>query len=700
MSPDHEHNVSGNTTPNTSTIEAVKFTPSDDSGKSRRLKPGHYIALLAITLAALVFWFLFTSKSVQMSFSPPAQTMQVEGGFAFELGGVYLLREGDYRMQATAELHHPLDINFSVGSARNQTQTFSFVPLPGTLALNLSPADAQVTVDGQPVTLIEADGRHTVELAAGEHTLRVSHPRYLPTRMTVTIEGKQIVQQQDIALAPNWANVTVVSEPAGANVWLDGVEAGRTPATIEALAGEREISITMDGFKSSTQRIFAQAGVAQTLETARLVQADAQLQISSTPNAAGVTVNGNFIGRTPISLDLKSGQQHTIAVINNGYKTYTHRTRMDQGEVQKLHATLVREQGEVVFRTEPADALLSINGRPRGAANQTLLLPIDNYTVDISLDGYAGFSQTITPKAGLTQEVKVRLLTHAEARLQALKPTITTQAGQLLRLFEPFDLTLGASRREPGRRANETLREVKLDKLFYLATHEVTNAQFRQFASGHDSLKFVESSLNDDDMPVANLGWHDAAAYCNWLSAQENLPQFYNIEFGKVTGVNPSATGYRLPTEAEWAWAARTESKPAELPSTPQQQLRFPWGKNLPPPDRQGNYADRAASTLVGRVIFGYNDNHAVAAPVGTFKANSRGLYDMGGNVAEWTHDFYEIPNQDITTNPLGPESGEYRVIRGSSWMHGTITELRYSFRDYGIDGRADVGFRLARYAE
>ncbi|MYE23230.1 MAG: formylglycine-generating enzyme family protein, partial [Gammaproteobacteria bacterium] len=149
--------------------------------------------------------------------------------------------------------------------------------------------------------------------------------------------------------------------------------------------------------------------------------------------------------------------------------------------------------------------------------------------------------------------------------------------------------------------------------------------------------------------------------------------------------------GYPRPTEAEWAWSARsTEAAP----------LRFPWGDQLPPPDRHGNYADRAASNVVGRIIFGYNDNYIVAAPVGSFLANPKGIYDLGGNVAEWTHDFYEIPEQMEAVDPLGAEEGDYHVIRGSSWMHGTITDLRLSFRDYGSDGRQDVGFRIARFAE
>jgi formylglycine-generating enzyme required for sulfatase activity len=276
---------------------------------------------------------------------------------------------------------------------------------------------------------------------------------------------------------------------------------------------------------------------------------------------------------------------------------------------------------------------------------------------------------------------------------------VTNQQGHTLRLFSADTVTMGASRREPGRRANETIRQANFSRLFYLAEREVTNAQFRAFASGHDSGDFQDQDLDDDEQPVTNVSWDEAANYCNWLSKQEGLSTFYAIEFGKVIGINRSATGYRLPTEAEWAWAARRRAT-SETGKTASEQLKFPWGDSLPPPERFANYADRAASNLVGRIVFGYNDNHAVSAPVGSFMANSHGLYDLGGNVAEWTHDYYEIPDQNAITDHLGPQTGEFRVIKGASWMHGTITELRLSFRDYGIEGRQDLGFRVARYAE
>lgn len=668
-------------------ISARKFTPSSTERTGLRLKPWTVVlGLLALVIAAML-WFLFTSKSVQIKFAPAAESVSIKGGFSFELGGVWLLREGRYQLQATAPLHEPLEIELVVGGERNQQVSVAFTPLPGTLFITTTPADAQIVIDGE-----SAAEENT--LSAGWHEVSVSHPRYQPHTERVEIVGKLKEQQLEISLTPNWAEIEIVSTPAGASVLIDGERWGEvTPTTIEALAGERLVEIRMDGYKTHRQRLFAKALDRWQLEPVRLVQADAQLEVSSVPSGAGVLIGGAFQGRTPLLLDLKSGVSHKLQIVSAGFADYNETLRLERGQQAGRDIRLQRLTGRVTVTVEPETAEVYINGELQSGRERAFNLPITAHDFRITLDGYAPYAQTITPKNGLVQEIRVKLLTHEEARLAAMKPSITAPDGQSLKLFSPYGFTMGASRREPGRRANETLREVNMTRFFYLATHETTNAQFRKFASGHDSGKFVDTTLNDDEQPVASVGWHEAAAYCNWLSKQQQLTPFYNIEYGKVVSTNPRAKGYRLPTEAEWAWAARTLEPDAEL-------LKFPWGDNLPPPDRHGNYADRAASNLVGRIIFGYNDNYPVAAPVGAYKPNHRGLFDLGGNVAEWTNDFYEIPDPEPVTDPTGPDSGEYHVIKGSSWRHGTVTELRLSFRDYGIDARNDVGFRIARSAE
>ena len=156
--------------------------------------------------------------------------------------------------------------------------------------------------------------------------------------------------------------------------------------------------------------------------------------------------------------------------------------------------------------------------------------------------------------------------------------------------------------------------------------------------------------------------------------------------------MRPPTEGYRLPTEAEWEWAARhdAEGRP----------FRFTWGDALPVPPRAANLADETAASLLPRTVTGLRDGFLASAPVGSFPPDRRGLHDMSGNVAEWVQDLHGTPvvaEGAVTVDPLGPESGGLHVIRGSSWMHATLTELRLTFRDSGREARPDLGFRLAR---
>jgi formylglycine-generating enzyme required for sulfatase activity len=128
--------------------------------------------------------------------------------------------------------------------------------------------------------------------------------------------------------------------------------------------------------------------------------------------------------------------------------------------------------------------------------------------------------------------------------------------------------------------------------------------------------------------------------------------------------------------------------------------LLYPWGAEIPPPDRSGNYADVTAAGILPTTLVTYDDGEPVAAPVGRYPANAFGIFDLGGNVAEWVQDFYVpdvVESTERVDDPLGPATGTVHVIRGASWRSATVTDLRVAARGSGIDGRDDVGFRIAR---
>ncbi len=675
-------------------IEAVRFQPSKATARERlplfTWRRGAIAA--AVILVAWFLWFIFTAKAVRLEITPGAETVAVDGGFALRLGEVHLLREGDYRVRATASGYFDLDQVIGVGAKRNQIISLTMTRLPGRVAFDIEPEGALVEIAGHDQLSATAPFEGLVP--AGPQVALLSHPRYQDASVPFQVEGLDRRQTLTATLAPSWAEVTIPSRPPGAEIHIDGEASGfLTPGPAPILAGERQVSIKLPGYKAWTDILHVQAQQPMLLPAIALTRADGRVTVDSTPRGAGVTVDGVYQGATPLAIAIAPDRAHKIRAFKIGYAPRTATLTVGSDKQRAVSFSLTALQGKLAIRVRPETAELWIDGKPHGTATGTLTLTATPHEIELKKAGYASYRKTVTPQPGFTQELKVRLLTLAQARLEALKRVRTSSQGHELVLLSPGAIRMGASRREPGRRANEVLRNASLTRLFYLGRHEVTNSQFRGFASGHSSGEFQNADLDGDAQPVTGVSWTEAALYCNWLSAQDGLRPFYTEEFGKITGFDGGALGYRLPTEAEWAWAARSVANAAA-------PLRFPWGDKLPPPEKYGNYADASATHIVGRIIFGYNDNYVASAPVGAFAPNAKGIHDLGGNVAEWIHDYYEIPDGADTLNPLGPAQGEYHVIRGASWMHGTITDLRLSFRDYGIQGRQDVGFRIARFAE
>jgi len=680
------------------TIQPSSFTPLEDAkptpGKQRN--PRRTLLISAAAVFALTMLFLLGAKSVEISVLAESEADISVSGLALPFGQRYLLRPGTYQVQVNAPGYETLNTKIEVDKQDTHLFELALKPLPGLLSVTSKPPGARVVLDDEDIggTPLQA-----YEVEAGEYIMQLRAERYLPQEQVLDIPGRGIHQHLELQLAPAWADVLVNSLPDGATVLVDGEPAGTTPARVEILQGEAQLILQLDGFADWQQDLVIEAGQAQDLGTVELLPAAATLDLGSSPSGANVTINGEFQGQTPVTVQLSPNREHRIAVFKPGYRRYNSSVKLPAGDSDTRQIKLQPRLGEVRFEIAPAQARLRVDGRDYGAGSRTLSLPAFEHAVEISLEGHATIRRRVTPRQGLEQLVKVTLQTEQEARLARLKPEITTSLGQTLLLLDPAangdgTFTMGASRREPGRRANEVLHPVSVTRMFYLQTTEVTNAQFRLFEKNHNSGQVQGNSLNRDHQPVVQVSWQQAASFANWLSRREGLPPFYTERQGIITGFNPDATGYRLPSEAEWAWAARVSGDTV---------LKFPWeGNKFPPTQPVENYADRSSAYVTGRVLSDYEDGHVVSATVASYGPNHHGLYDMGGNVAEWVHDVYSIPSATGVTeaNPLGAQSGDNYVIRGASWDLSKIAELRLSYREYGQAGRDDVGFRLARYAE
>jgi len=674
-------------------ITPIDFTPRQDEGRkfSYRFHWFHAVVAFFVLVSSVSGWFVLTAKSVSIQVDPITAEIQIDGGMAIPFGQRYLVRSGSYEISLRNEGYHDSVTQLIVGAEQSQTHSYTMRRLPGLVSVATGNIDeARVQIDGIDVGVTPLVD---IEVEPGEHQLTLSKDRYLDYGEIITIEGRSVEQSYEANLEPAWATLSFTTSPPGADVLVDGELMGTTPLNAEILQGERDVTLKLVGHKAWQEDFDVIAGEDFIVPQVELEPADGLVFIQSTPSGASVTIDGEFQGLTPLEVSLTPNENHEATFFKNGYHPGSTSIRTSPDEEQEVSFRLNPVLATVQVISEPPDAELYINGELRGAANQTLELMAVSQQIEVRREGYVPYSSEFTSRPGLDQVIRVTLKSLEQARLDQIKPEITTVAGQTLKLFYPGAFTMGASRREPGRRSNEMLRDIQLNKPFYMSYREVTNAEFRMFDAEHTSGTIQGLTLNNEAQPVVRVTWTQAAQYCNWLSEQEGLSPFYQVDGEEVIGFNADSTGYRLPTEAEWAWTARTDGSG--------NTLKYPWGEQLPPPENSGNFADITVRAFLGEVMFDYDDGHFATAPVASFNPNQYGIYDLAGNVAEWVHDFYGSAGSiGVENDPLGPDMGEFHVIRGSSWAHGAVTEMRLSFRDFGVEPRDDVGFRVARYLE
>jgi formylglycine-generating enzyme required for sulfatase activity len=617
--------------------------------------------------------------------------MNVEGTVLdFEFRGRYLLRPGNYRVVAEKAGYRKLEKDIEVGRDAEAIFRFALEKLPGLLSVSTKPdVAASVLVDGQGVGSTPLP---QIELSAGEHEVVVRAERYREFQTRVVIEGQGALATLEVELVPLFAVVTFVSEPAGATVRVGQESYGPTPVSVELPEGEHGYEALLPARKAQRGRIRVVGGAPLTVAIGALSPADGLLSVSSRPGEASVTMDGVYRGLTPIEIPLTPGAPHLLSVSRAGYETEAREVVVTAGRREALSVELAPRLGEIDVVADPPDAALFVNGERRGAARQVLHLPAVAHRIEIQKDGYESYSIEITPRPDFPQTLEATLVNVAARKeAEAAKPRVSTPSNDELVLVKPRRFQMGASRREPGRRANEGLREVEITRPFYIGTREVTNRQFREFRAGHRSGAVSGHSLEVDHHPVVRVTWEDAAAYCNWLSEREALAPAYVASGGSYALASPPTTGYRLPTEAEWELSARYATGAG---------TKYPWGESLPVPAGAGNFADLSAEGMVATTIPSFDDSFPATAPVDGFAANTLGIYNLGGNVAEWVSDHYEMSPAAAATDPIGPGVGEFHVIRGASYLHGSVTQLRLTFRDYGKELRPDVGFRIARWVE
>ncbi|HEV7406528.1 MAG TPA: SUMF1/EgtB/PvdO family nonheme iron enzyme [Chthoniobacteraceae bacterium] len=525
----------------------------------------------------------------------------------------------------------------------------------------------------------------------------------------------------------HWARqpgaVKVESDPPGAMIVLrDAGQMQRSPATFERLAsGHHSVRVMLPGFDAREVPFDVPPHQELALPVVHLERSHGRLELASTPAGAEYTLlsGGKPVatGKCPAILDRLETGEYSVRFVHAGC------LEERKVEVQRQESAAVSAEfilDKVAVSSEPPGAEIQVDRHPAGVAPLELELtrgpheitaryaswPEQVRKVDAQSAGTApvafrferGSVKIVSAPVGATVLLDGRALGPTPLIIESLEPGAvayelqmpghksTTVSGEVppgrqLFLGARLNRRSGPRRDEPW----ENSLQMKFAPLgaVLCGIWPVRVRDYDAFcqATGRDRQKqdFAQDSLH----PVVRVNYDDATAFCEWLTLKET--QAGLLEAGQL---------YRLPTDAEWSEAA---GLPAESGATPEERdgklPDYPWGRQWPPPAGAGNYADASQKGTTLRIP-NYRDGFPQTSPVGSFAANSRGLYDIGGNVWQWVQDSYK--------GSVGPRGKDWGVLRGGSWGTSRQAELRSSYRNVVDRTERDVifGFRTVLVPE
>jgi eukaryotic-like serine/threonine-protein kinase len=486
------------------------------------------------------------------------------------------------------------------------------------------------------------------ELEPRKYKLRVMSPGYDPIEGIVDLGSRKSVEPPVFRLARSKGALNVESDPPGAQFNLrseDGQisRAGVAPQKIVDLPTGKYALIAKRGDWEMRDGVEIQRG-----ETTRKSFAfvNGTVSITSEPPGAEILVDGMPHGRTPLRIELPA-RPHELGAQLDDWPAEQQSLAV-QGRHENF-AHFVFANGSVKITSAPGGATVIASGRELGKTPLVIeeVKPGD-VTYDLRLAGYKITS--------VTGKVEPRQQAFLAARLEK---GVTTESRQ------PWTNSLG-------------MRFVPLGEI-RICVWETRVQDYDAFCAATGRRREPADFKQDPTHPVVKVNWFDANAFCKWLIEKERNENL--LEERQV---------YRLPTDREWSAAVGLPDENGATPEARDGKTKneFPWGKQWPPPNGAGNYADQSARRRGGAAIENYIDNFPQTSPVGTFKPNALGIYDLGGNVWEWCLESYK-GNSTTTGRDWG-------VLRGGSWATSSRAEMQSSYRNVVDRSERDViyGFR------
>jgi formylglycine-generating enzyme len=452
--------------------------------------------------------------------------------------------------------------------------------------------------------------------------------------------------------SPVWeVEVEVVSVPSGAAVYINDEEMGHTPVTFTHKSGRHRINIELENYEEIDEIIVLKPPEARKSYT--LTDTRANLSII-TFNKSRVYINGE---RIFCFCDVKLiPGEYKVKVEMDGAPALERSFSLASKEQKKLILYPDVPTGAVQADISPADASVMLwedDCEKYTAAGSKIFsnIPEGRYNLKVSKKGFKSKTVQLDVKAGEVVRTAIKISKGAEV------------GGDYI-LVKGGSYNMGGG----GVRFDEQpARKVSLSD-YFIGKYEVTQAEWN-LLMGKTPCEF-----KGDSLPVESVSWFEAVKFCNKMSIAEGFEPSYIIKGDSVSWVR-SANGYRLPTEAEWEFAARC--------------------------GRGGRCYNYCGGDSLDQVAEYEGNNNISPKPVGSRRPNGLGMHDMSGNVSEWCWDWYYPYPDGPEKDPAGPNHGHLRTNRGGSWF-SKEEKCRVVFRNLynPAEAYSFVGFRLARNAK
>ena len=643
-------------------------------------------AIIFVILLVLI-WFAFSAVSVRFEVSPTSANLTINSYLSFPLNDRYLMIPGEYEIEADSEGYYSYFSQIQINDTANQVIPVELDLLPDTLNI-----EAQVVSEIYINNFFIDNSPGSIELFSGTYDLRLESEGYIPYEEEIVIDGGGQDVFKVVELTPDIAFLSVETNIIGAEIYIDGQLFGETPFRGNITSGNHDLELSFEGYQSFNRRINVPPEEELIITDINLELALFEIEINSDPEMASIIINDSYVGVTPITLSVRSGENLDIEANKLGYLSTSEIIENVNGSLL-LDLTLDPDLASIVITGNPEGAEVILDGQSIGnlpISLEVLALP---HTLRIQAEGYIPREERIELQSNASYSYNFNLELLNPLTGDGYAQNLRTFQDQELRLVLPKIFEMGSSRREQGRRSNEILREVEISKPFYIGIREVTNAEYREFRPEHNSGSFGGATLNNPNQPVVGLTWNEVAEYLNWLSIQDQLQPVYEMISGQYRPMIPLRNGYRLPTEAEWERIAKFNNSDSE-----EQQL-FPWGNDLLASDRIANVADISTARVFQNIFNNYSDGYITSSEVDALPQDGWGIFGMGGNVSEWVQDVYSVPvtTETLEIDPLGPLDGSFHVYKGGNWRSGTLSELRASFRGFSESSHDYLGFRIAK---